>query len=307
MEVLIGHWEGYVSNKNNYFVYFDKESNQLFFLPWGMDQLATDRNMFWQRGFVPPKSVKADAAIPRRLYKNLEAKKQYFTVMRWLLTEVWDEDELIKQIDDLQTLINPYRVQKDSWVLLDRAFSFKKFISNRRVDILKEIDGGFPQWTLSPREIFGLYISKIGDCKATFSIQMGQKSKSFRRFAEVKGEANVWLKVGEDSFPFDTPVVQLKRNGRDSVTLSLECPWSNENEPKWVEVTFPRPRRSSQKAEWSYRIDIFASPAQGQLFASNSKQPIGSLGGKVVLTQFGFKPGDKIEGRLESEVFKFHP
>lgn len=124
-----------------------------------MDQLATDRNMFWQRGFVPPKSVKADAAIPRRLYKNLEAKKQYFTVMRWLLTEVWDEDELIKQIDDLQTLINPYRVQKDSWVLLDRAFSFKKFISNRRVDILKEIDGGFPQWTLkSTGNIWPLYI-----------------------------------------------------------------------------------------------------------------------------------------------------
>ena len=91
------------------------------------------------------------------------------------------------------------------------------------------------------------------------------------------------------------------------MTLRLECPWSNENEPTWVEVTFPRPRRSSQKAEWSYRIDIFASPAQGQLFASNSKQPIGSLGGKVVLTQFGFKPGDKIEGRLESEVFKLHP
>ena len=307
MEVLIGHWDGYVSNKNNYFVYFDKESNQLFFLPWGMDQLATDRNMSWQRGFVPPKSVKADAAIPRRLYKNLEAKKQYFTVIQWLLTEVWAEDKLIKQIDDLQTLIIPYRVQKDSWVLLDRAFSFKKFISNRRVDILKEIDGGFPQWTLSPREIFGLYISKIGDCKATFSIQMGQKSMSFRQFAEVKGEANVWLKVGEDSFPFDTPVVQLKRNGRDSVTLRLECPWSNENEPKRVEVTFPRPRRSSQKAEWSYRIDIFASPAQGQLVASNSKQPIGSLGGKVVLTQFGFKPSDKIEGRLESEVFKLHP
>jgi hypothetical protein len=190
---------------------------------------------------------------------------------------------------------------------LDRAFSFKKFISDRRVDILKEIDEGFPQWTLSPREIFGLYISKIGDCKATFSIQMGQKSKSFRRFAEVKGEANVWLKVGEDSFPCDNPIVQLKRNGRDSVTLRLEYPWSNENEPKWVEVTFPRPRRSFQKAEWSYRIDIFASPAKGQLFVSNSKQPIGSLGGKVVLTQFGFKPSDKIEGRLESEVFKFHP
>ncbi|MDP7047843.1 MAG: CotH kinase family protein, partial [Verrucomicrobiota bacterium] len=69
-EVLVGHWDGYVSNKNNYFVYLDSKSERLHFLPWGLDQLATDRNMFWRRGFEPPKSVKADAAIPRRLYDN---------------------------------------------------------------------------------------------------------------------------------------------------------------------------------------------------------------------------------------------
>ncbi|HJO09915.1 MAG TPA: CotH kinase family protein, partial [Verrucomicrobiota bacterium] len=93
-EVLVGHWDGYVSNKNNYFVYFDSKSERLHFLPWGLDQLATDRNMFWRRDFDPPKSIKADAALPRRLYKNEEAKKQYFAAMQSLLTEVWDENKL---------------------------------------------------------------------------------------------------------------------------------------------------------------------------------------------------------------------
>ena len=35
MEVLAGHWDGYVSNRNNYFVYFDTKSDRLHFLPWG--------------------------------------------------------------------------------------------------------------------------------------------------------------------------------------------------------------------------------------------------------------------------------
>ena len=306
LEVLIGHWDGYVSNKNNYFVYFDKESDQLNFLPWGLDQLATDRNMFWRRGFNPPKSVKADAAIPRRLYKNPEAKRQYFTEMRSLLIEVWDEDKLVKQIDDLQAMIKPHRIEKDFWSFLDHASSFKKFIRGRRADVLEEIEGKFPEWTLEMREL-PRHISKMGDCNVTFSIQVVDLGKSDGRFSEAEAEVKVSLKIGGDAVPFDPPVVQLRRNGRRSLTLRFRRPEVARNESKWVEVTFPRPRRSSQKAEWSYRIDIFASPAQGQLFASNSKQPIGSLGGKVVLTQFGFKPGDKIEGRLESEVFKFYP
>ena len=80
--MLVGHWDGYVSNKNNYFVYFDSKAERLHFLPWGLDQLSTDRNMFWRQGFDPPKSVKADAAIPRRLYKTPEAKKKYFGINR---------------------------------------------------------------------------------------------------------------------------------------------------------------------------------------------------------------------------------
>jgi len=62
---------------------------------------------------------------------------------------------------------------------------------------------------------------------------------------------------------------------------------------------------TAARPEASYRIDVFASPAEGQLFASNSHEPIGVLGGKVVLTKFGTDAGDAIEGRLESEVFRF--
>ena len=305
-EVLVGHWDGYVSNKNNYFVYFDSKSERLHFLPWGLDQLATDSNMFWRQGFDPPKSIKADAAIPRRLYKNPEARKKYFAAMRSLLDEVWDEKKLVTQIDNLQAMINPHRIEKSFWSRR-HASTFQKFISRRRAEILDEIaDGKFPQWTLESREMMG-EIVKVADSNSTFSFEMTDAKKGGRGFVTAKGTGQVNMKYGNKTVVFGSPAYGLRQNGRRSVTLRIHRENAADGEPEAVEVTFPRPRLTAERPEASYRIDVFASPAQGDLFVSNSREPLGRLAGNVVLTRFGTDPGDIIEGRLESEVFRFLP
>ena len=303
-EVLVGHWDGYVSNKNNYFVYFDSKSERLHFLPWGLDQLATDRNMFWRQGFDPPKSIKADAAIPRRLYKNPEARKKYFVAMRSLLDEVWDEEKLVAQIDNLQAMINPHRIEKSFWSRR-HASTFQKFISRRRAEILDEIaDGKFPEWTLEPREMMG-EIVKVADSNSTFSLEMTDAEKGRGGFVTAKGTGQVNMKYGNKAVAFGSPTYGLRQNGRRSVTLRIHRENAAAGEPEAVEVTFPRPRLTAERPEASYRIDVFASPAQGDLFVSNTREPLGRLAGNVVLTRFGTDPGDIIEGRLESEVFRF--
>ena len=303
-EVLVGHWDGYVSNKNNYFVYFDSKSERLHFLPWGLDQLATDRNMFWRQGFDPPKSVKADAAIPRRLYKNPEAQKKYFTAMRSLLDEVWDEEKLVAQIDNLQAMINPHRIEKSFWSRR-HASTFQKFISRRRAEILDEIDDGkFPEWTLESREMMGETV-KVADSNSTFSLEMNDAEKGEGGFVTAKGTGQVNMKYGNKTVAFGSPSYGLRQNGRRSVTLRIHRENAAAGEPEAVEVTFPRPRLTAERPEASYRIDVFASPAQGDLFVSNTREPLGRLAGNVVLTRFGTDPGDIIEGRLESEVFRF--
>ena len=303
-EVLIGHWDGYVSNKNNYFVYFDSKSERLHFLPWGLDQLATDRNMFWRQGFDPPKSIKADAAIPRRLYKNPEARKKYFAAMHSLLDEVWDEEKLVAQIDNLQAMINPHRIEKGFWSRR-HASSFQKFISRRRAEILDEIaDGKFPEWTLKPREMMG-EIVKVADSNSTFSLEMTDAKKGKDGFVAAKGTGQVNMKYGNKVVAFGSPAYGLRQNGRHSITLRIHRENAADGEPEAVEVTFPRPRLTDERPEASYRIDVFASPAQGDFIVSNSREPLGRLAGNVVLTRFGTNPGDIIEGRLDSEVFRF--
>ena len=106
---------------------------------------------------------------------------------------------------------------------------------------------------------------------------------------------------------FGSPAYGLRQNGRRSVPLRIHREDAVDGEPEAVEVTFPRPRLTAERPEASYRIDVFASPAQGDLFVSNSREPLGRLAGKVVLTRFGTDPGDIIEGLLESEVFRFLP
>ena len=306
MEVLLGHWDGYVSNKNNYFIYFDTKSDRLSFMPWGLDQLATDRNMFWRRDFDPPKSIKADAAIPRRLYNHPESQRFYFVALRLLLDEIWDEDKLITQIDDLYGMIEPYRVDRNRWT--KGSFEkLNKFIKNRRSQITEEISNGvIPDWTLEPRPMMGDII-KVADINGRFSLELSGDEKDQFGFVSVKGEGDVPLKMGKKEIDFGSPLFAMRQNGRRSVTLKISSVDSLKDNPYAIEITFPRSRLDDDKSELSHRIDIFASPAQGSIFITDSREQFARLGGKIVFTSFGLEQGDKIEGRLESEAFRFLP
>ena len=96
----------------------------------------------------------------------------------------------------------------------------------------------------------------------------------------------------------------IRKNGRHSVTLRISRKDTPEGKPTAIEINFPQ-KRLDEGDGVPYRLDIFASPAQGNVFADGSHEPIGNLAGRVVMTGFGTEPGDKIEGRLESEVFRF--
>ncbi|MAD25692.1 MAG: hypothetical protein CMO44_16150 [Verrucomicrobiales bacterium] len=306
MEVLLGHWDGYVSNKNNYFIYFDSKSDRLSFLPWGLDQLATDRNMFWRRDFDPPKSIKADAAIPRRLYDHPESQKYYFEVLRLLLDEIWVEDKLISQIDDLYKMIEPYLVDLNSRTK-DSVEKLNKFIKNRRTEIMEEIsNGAVPDWTLDPRPMMG-EIVKVADITGRFSLELSENEKDQFGFVSVKGQGNLPLKMGKKKIDFNNLLFAIRQNGRRSVTLRISSADALKGNPNAIEITFPRSRLDDNKSDLSYRIDIFASPAQGGIFITDTRDQFARLAGKIVLTSFGLEQGDKIEGRIDSEAFRFLP
>ncbi len=53
IEMMCCHWDGYVSNRNNYRIYFSSNTNRAHFFPHGMDQMFQDPG-FQTFGIHPP-------------------------------------------------------------------------------------------------------------------------------------------------------------------------------------------------------------------------------------------------------------
>ena len=77
-EVLVGHWDGYSGDHNNYHLYREPDG-PFVFIPWGVDDtfhLKDYPNLFDNINNPPP-SVLALSAIPNRLYNNADWRLKY--------------------------------------------------------------------------------------------------------------------------------------------------------------------------------------------------------------------------------------
>jgi hypothetical protein len=106
-EGLIGHWDGYVDNQNNFWFYVDPADGLIRFIPWGTDDTFGQGNAL--RGGDP---THADAIVPRsalarRLYEIASTKALYLAELQNQLDNVWDEAALHAEIDRMETLITP--------------------------------------------------------------------------------------------------------------------------------------------------------------------------------------------------------
>ena len=117
----------------------------------------------------------------------------------------------------------------------------------------------------------------------------------------IKGAGQVDMKYGNKTVAVNSPTYGLRPSGRRSVTLRIHRENAAAGEPEAIEVSFPRPRLTDERPEASYRIDVFASPAQGDLFVSNTREPVRRFAGNAVLTRFETDPVDSNEVLLDSE------
>ena len=203
-------------------------------------------------------------------------------------------------------MIEPQLVGRNRWTK-DSVEKLNKFIKNRRSEIMEEIsNGAVRDWTLEPRPMMG-EIVKVADINGRFSLELSENEKDQLGFVSAKGQGNLPLKMGKKKIDFNNPLFAIRQNGRRSVTLRISSDDALKGNPNSIEITFPRSRLNDNESDLSYRIDIFASPAQGGIFITNTRDQFARLAGKIVLTSFGLEQGDKIEGRIESEAFRFLP
>ena len=147
MEVLISHWDGYVSNRNNY--HFYREPDGLIeFIPWGVDQvfsLEKDPNPFDDLS-EPPSSVLAHGAIAHRLYQDEAGRARYVSRLRELLTVVWQEEELLQRADDMAAIVQQHALPAARADAAEDTERVRQFIRERRRAILEDLEPDPPDW-----------------------------------------------------------------------------------------------------------------------------------------------------------------
>ena len=147
LEVLLGHWDGYSGNRNNYRFYREPDG-RFVFMPWGVDEafhLKDDPNPF-DNISNPPPSVLALTAIPSRLYGNEEWRARYVARLKELLDTVWNEDELLASVDELAAIVQQHALPAQRPAAAADAERVRQFILKRRAEILDDLTPQPPEW-----------------------------------------------------------------------------------------------------------------------------------------------------------------
>ncbi len=128
LETLVNHNDGYNANHNNFYVYFDPDSeDRAVFIPWGADQTMYD----WDRR-------KVTSELARRVSRVPELHQRYLETLAFVLEDVWSEERLSERIDRYEAQVlsaetgPSYRKESveglRSWVVERRA-AMQSFIA----------------------------------------------------------------------------------------------------------------------------------------------------------------------------------
>ncbi len=171
MEALVGHWDAYANNRNNYYVYQDPESERFHFIPWGVDGSLRRHEISGQGS---PASVSARAHLARRLYLHPQGRARYVATMELLLAEVWDEDALIASINRMAALVQSGVPAGQREAHSTDLVVLRTFVRARRARIVRELRRGGADWD-DPPSIAPCRWS-IGTLQATFAAVYGGAS-----------------------------------------------------------------------------------------------------------------------------------
>jgi hypothetical protein len=127
-EILIGHWDGYAGNKNNYYLYQRPSDGKFIFIEYdmdntfGIDWFSIDWSMRninnWQIGNRP---------LIQRLFSVPYFKDRFNMFMQEALTNVFTEN-LIQELEAQQALIEQAAFE-DVYKELDYGFTNQDFLN----------------------------------------------------------------------------------------------------------------------------------------------------------------------------------
>ncbi len=136
-EGLIGHWDGYADDQNNFYFYVQPQDGKIHFIPWGADDTFGRGNPLGGRtgDLVHCQAIVPRSALARRLYAMPETRALYLGRLQLLLDTIWNPTAHLAEIDRMQALIEPV-----TGPLTSQLAPIRTWIDDHRARVQAEID-----------------------------------------------------------------------------------------------------------------------------------------------------------------------
>ena len=310
LESLIGFWDGYSSNQNNYFIYFRPSDGRGVFIPWGADASFTSRTPF-SFGMREVGPIYAQAILANRLYRAEGIPERYRETMQSILKRAFNEEHLLAETDRIQKLLEPYvgSTQADYAKGMDEIRSFvrrrratmEKALETDRLEIPREPRS--PSYLVDEGELTGSFSAPFdgdGESTAEFKVTLGDSEMSITGAtveASLAAPSRSWFNRGGsgDATPPEEKnislVIKMERDGEEPVTASVTLHRLDLEDPigKTIEVsgTF---REGAARRSFGFRG-----------FGGESSQYVI---GDLTLEELGLTRGDVISGDLKLRIVR---
>ncbi len=310
LEAMVQFWDGYSANQNNFYFYVEPGSGRGSFIPWGADSCWSERGR--RSGPAGSTAIFAQSILCNRLYHADNMADRYRDTLTRLLGEVWEEDELVAEIDRIQRLVRSHlhRTQKNAD---DAMNDVRAFISKRRARLETELVRWPPP--VPPEPVPPTYTVPLGSLRGSFSTKWDDKAgdeptRVGKAALEVTldGAPVVFKRVGVSASEYHAPPGFGAGFGSDapprvSLAVAGEC----ESDGKVLSFVISVEQGAFEEATGE-RIPVTGSFRRGDepKAGGPARGPRTSVFGDVRFTRAGVKRGQKVEGDLDLTIAEVH-
>ncbi len=326
IESLTGFWDGYAANQNNYYFYIHPETGKGQFIPWGADWVFTTGGPFSRRGpgrgAAPVNTVYAQSILANRLYHAPGAPQRYEAAMKQILSEVWDEDQMVQKIEQTRKLVadHLHPSQRGAPKAMEDT---QAFITSRKKAMLDQLARGPARISRAPR--LPSHQVETGAASGAFETTWAETGKqpptgTSQMKLTLSGKPVTLTDVTATARPFTFPrffpggarpgnskppvilTLTASREGAAPVTISLTIDQKDFVAGKELadvsgryQETPAAPSRRTGGGRPSFGGPGFGGPGFG-------RGPNRVVSGRLKLTSAGIEPGDKIAGEFNLKV-----
>lgn len=312
VESLIGWWDGYANNQNNYFAYENPENGKFYFMPWGVDAAFMSTTgpfgMFGGADLSP--AVYAQGMLTNRLYRAPGMADRYRETMLKVLDEAWKEDELLAEIDRIEKLFASGLPNRHAG-MADAMKSNRAFITARRAAVLKALEdwpGKIPEQARTP-----MYIVDVGSAKGSFQATWREESKetdekgTAKVTVQLDGKPLVMEKVTVVAQPFRFP--GFGGGGRGPMppppaTIVLAGTRVEDQKAVTITIMLARDRLAEPPGEaLAVGGSLLIGPPSFVFFGNPAMK---SITGQMTLTKSGVETGSELVGDFDLKLVEIH-